>query len=242
MKDKYVYPYSSLEAKRLGELDEWRTSHRLNKECAEAIDKAIRDGFDGMHLPDNLAENACKEYGIDRVRWILVNTVQHADWDGRYRPENKEWANETYIPRNKKQDNTTDFILKSHPELVNGVVNQYRRFYDALGLFNKSHCEENSGDKDFTGHVLVLNPSVLKDECRTPENQLFYANVGGFGCKPGNHGKVMGCFLADGEETHFHRDDFIGILRDECIPEWAAEKLAELSPPSEDENTCMTMQ
>lgn len=242
MKDKYVYPCSFAEAKHRSELDVWRTSHRLNKECAEAIDKAIREGFDGMHLPDDVAENVCKEYGIDRVRWVLANTVQHADYDGRYRPQNKEWAKSVFIPRNQENDHTTEFILKSHPEIVNGLVNQYRRYYDGLGLFDTSHCEENSRDMDFKDHVLVLNPSVLKDECKTPQDQLFYANVGGFGCKPGNYGKVMGQFLSDGEETHFHRDDFLGVLKDEYLPEWAAEKLAELSPPAEDEDTGMTMQ
>ena len=224
-KDKYVYPYSPVEAKRLGELNEWRASYRLNVECAKAIDKAVCEVFDGMYLPDDIAKNACKEYGIDRVRWVLSNTIQHADWDGRYRSENKEWAKKTYIPRDKEHDNTFDFILKTHPELVNSIANQYRRFYDALGLFDSSHCEENSGDMDFTGRVLVLKPSVLRDDCKTPEDQLFFADVGGFGCKPGDHGKVMGRFLSDGEETNFHRDDFIGVLKDEHLPDWVASRM-----------------
>ena len=235
MTDKYVYPYSLLEAKRLGELEEWRASFKRNQECAEAIDMAIREGFDGMHLPGDIAESACKEYGIDRVRWVLANTVQHGDYDGRYRPHNKEWAKETFIPRNRENDNTVDFVLKSHPELVNGLVDQYRRYYDSLGLFDQSHCEENSESMDFTGRVLALNPSVLKDDCKTPEDQLFYANVGGFGCKPGNHGKVMGRFLSDGEKTNFRRDDFIGIIKDECIPAWVSEKLSELSSFEDEE-------
>ena len=242
MADKYVYPYSSVEAKRLGELDEWRTSHRLNKECAAAIDKDVRERFDGLNLPGDVAENACREFDIDRVKWVLANTVQHADWDGRFRPHNKEWAAKTYIPRNAQNDNTTEFVLNSHPEIVNGLVDQYRRFYDSLNLFDKSHCTPGSCDMDYQGKVLILDPSILKDECKTPYDQLFYANVGGFGCKPDNHGKVMGTFLSDGEKTNFHRDDFLGIINEKYLPDWAKEKLAEFESPTEDQDEGMTMQ
>ena len=233
MTDKYVYPYSSTEARSLGELDEWRVSHQVNIACAAAIDKAVRENFDGMHLSSDIAENACREFGIDRVKWVLANTIQHADWDGRYRPDNKNWAKETYIPRGKENDNTTDFILQSHPEIVNGLVNQFRKYYDSLHLFDRSHCIAGSSDMDYSGQVLILKPEVLKDECRTPTDQLFYANVGGFGCTPGNHGKVMGEFLVDSEKTNFHRDDFIGIADEQYLPDWAKEKLQINDEPEE---------
>ena len=53
--------------------------------------------------------------------------------------------------------------------------------------------------------------------------------------------KVFGKFLKDGENTSFNRSDFLGVIKDECIPEWAAEKLAELEPPDEDESEGITM-
>ena len=211
-RDKYVYPYSANEAKRLGE-----------------------------HLNGDVAKNLCEEFGIDRVRLVLANTVQHAPWDGRYRAENKEWAKETYIPRNKENDRTTDYSINSHPEIVNVLINQYKRYYRSLGLFNRSHCEPDSSNLDFNNRVLVINPFILKDEFKSPENQLFYANVGGFGCSPGSHGKVMGEFLNDGENTSYHRDDFIGVIKDEFLPEWATEKLEEISSESEQSNNGMTM-
>ena len=34
--------------------------------------------------------------------------------------------------------------------------------------------------------------------------------------------------LGDGETTRWNRSEFVGIIRDECLPDWAAEKLAEL--------------
>ena len=34
--------------------------------------------------------------------------------------------------------------------------------------------------------------------------------------------------LGDGEQTRWNRTDFIGVLREEFLPDWAKEKLAEL--------------
>lgn len=34
--------------------------------------------------------------------------------------------------------------------------------------------------------------------------------------------------LGDGEMTRWNRSEFVGILKDECLPDWAAEKLAQL--------------
>ena len=45
----------------------------------------------------------------------------------------------------------------------------------------------------------------------------------------------MGQFLKDGERTHYYRQDFIGVISDENLPAWAAEKLQELNAPAEPE-------
>ena len=41
---------------------------------------------------------------------------------------------------------------------------------------------------------------------------------------------VFGVFLKDGEKTSFPRSKFDGVLKDEFLPEWAAEKLSEYLP------------
>jgi hypothetical protein len=73
--------------------------------------------------------------------------------------------------------------------------------------------------------VLVLRPKILKDEYKTPECQLFYAESG-FGCDPDASGrKVFGFFLKDGERTYFNRSDFIGAADEAQLPDWAKQKL-----------------
>ena len=87
--------------------------------------------------------------------------------------------------------------------------------------------------QDYTGKLLVIRDDVLKEECRTSENQLFLAS-GGFGCSPDSSGrKVFGQFLSDGEKTHFYREDFVGIIDEQHIPQWAAKKMEQIQAQKE---------
>lgn len=116
--------------------------------------------------------------------------------------------------------------MNSHPGLTNLFVNDVRKTWRELGLFDKKHCA--STGEDYDGKVLVLDPTVLKDQYKSPDFQLFLAD-GGFECSPTARGRrVYGKFLKDGEETSFYRQDFIGVLKDEHLPDWARERLAEI--------------
>ena len=82
--------------------------------------------------------------------------------------------------------------------------------------------------QDYEDKLLILKSSVLKEEYKKGEFQLFYAQCG-FGCSPSAEGrKVFGKFLIDGEETHFQRNDFYGIADESKLPDWAVEKLNEI--------------
>ncbi len=100
-------------------------------------------------------------------------------------------------------------------------------------LFDHNHIVQSNDPQDYKGKLLVIKADVLKEEFRTPENQLFLAS-GGFGCSPASSGrKVYGQFLNDGEKTHFYRSDFIGIVSNEYIPEWAKEKMEQIQSQQE---------
>lgn len=87
-------------------------------------------------------------------------------------------------------------------------------------MFDGRHCE-NGSQVDYTDRIVVLDPSILKDECKTPQDQLFYAESGN-GCRPNAIGtKVYGFHVSDGEKTYYRRTDFIGALKEEFVPEWA---------------------
>ncbi len=226
-------------AEHSNEIDQWRDSHKENCACARAMERLIADNYDGRRLGDHLAGQAIEQYGFDRVNWVLANTVQQNKTDGRFSCENKEWAKGIQIPRD---DSRWHFTVESHPGLTDLFLNQARRAWQELGLFEAGHCmAEADGDLDYTGQVLVMKPEVLKDQYKTPEDQLFLAESG-FGCRPDARGrKVYGQFLKDGEATHLYRQDFLGVLKDEYLPEWAAERLAEIRQPGETPEDGMDM-
>ncbi|MCQ4022413.1 DUF3849 domain-containing protein [Ruminococcus sp. zg-924] len=225
-------------AVRSNERDLWQESYRENCDCARAIERAINENYHDNRL-DDCTKLIIDRYGFDRVNWVLANTIQEKRDDGRFSQENKAWAKGFYIP---KDDVRWHFCVEAHPGLTDIFTNQVRRAWRALGLFDASHCEsEKDGQLDYEGKVLVLRGDVLKDRYKTPEDQLFLAD-GGFGCRPNSRGrKVFGKFLKDGEDTHFYREDFAGILKDEYLPDWAREKLNELQPPEESEDPGMMM-
>ena len=94
--------------------------------------------------------------------------------------------------------------------LVDLFLNRVRKEWQALGLLDKSHCTDDGYYED---KLLVIKPSELKDEYKTPDFQLFYATTG-FGCDPQKTGrKVIGYFFKDNERAEFYRTDFIGVLK-----------------------------
>lgn len=240
MPDKSLYLYSRSEAKRNGELELWRESHIANTACARGIEKAIAEKFDGMYLQADTAKELIDEFGFGRVNWVLANTVQLNMHDGRFRPENKEWAKNFNIFHQKDNEPSFAFSVRSHPEIVNGLINQARQEWDALHLFQSSHCDRKDG-VDLLNKLLVLNPDILKDEYKKPEHQLFYT-TGGNGCHARGIGrKIYGFFLKDGKETYYQRSDFIGILKDEFLPEWAIRNFQTLNNIIEQQNDGMEM-
>lgn len=94
---------------------------------------------------------------------------------------------------------------------------------------------------------MVLSPHVLKEDCLTPQDQLWLC-TGGFGSHVGARGRaVFVTNLGDGERSRWNRSDFIGVLADSHLPDWAKERLAELKGQEQSEGDTpemggMTMQ
>ena len=206
---KPLYKFSFFEAKR-------------NNEVEEFLER----------LPDECAENAVKEFGYDRTMWVVANTIKERQGDGRFHRANREWAEHFNIPDDRRN---YEFALRSHSCIVDGLADDVRKMYAQLHLFSGEHTVRSDEPQDYTGKLLVIRADVLKEECRTPENQLFLAS-GGFGCSPDSSGrKVFGQFLNDGEKTHFYRSDFLGIISEEYIPEWASQKIEQIQKQQKQE-------
>ena len=235
MDKTYLYPYSSAEARERNELSLWRESHRANIACRDAIEDAIRRSFDGMHLDKDCTSLVLEKYGYKRTAWVLANTLHELKWDGRFSHANKQWAERRYIPQDERHN--AEITVRSHPAVLDGFVTFYRKAVQALNLFGAEHCVGDRAEQDFTGKVLVLSPDTLKESCWSQENQLWYAHDG-FGCRPHAIGRSVRCTcLGDGEMTRWNRHEFIGVLDEKHLPDWAQEKLMELTVPQQEAPT-----
>ena len=221
MNETYLYTDSFETAQSQDETALWRASHMDNVACKKAIEKAILENFDGTHLDANCAGKVIKEFGFRRVKWVLANTLRE-----KYLRKDQAWASQTPVPPHIRN---IEFAVDSPPAGLDAFVALYRKAYQKLGLFTEEHCEPNSrSELDYEGKVLVLSPDILKESYWTPQDQLWYA-LSGFGCSPSAIGRSIRCTcLGDNEETSWNRVDFIGVLREEYLPDWAAPRLAEL--------------
>ena len=233
-----LYRYSLEDAVYYHEEAFWRESHKNNCDCARAIERSIAEHYDGQRLGKDLAQPLIDQYGFNRVNWVLANTIQQQDSDDRISPESRRWAAAFPIPQ---EDHSQAFVVHAHPGLADLFLQDVRKAWQALHLFEVTHCIEDSQNQDYTGKVLALNPLILKNQYQTPEDQLFLARDG-FGCDPKAIGrKVFGTFLKDGENAQFQRSDFLGILKEDALPDWAREKLAAMAAQEAEETLSGSM-
>lgn len=172
MNETYLYPYSAAEANKRNELALWQKSHKANIACRNAIEETIRQNFDGTNLKEKCIQPVLDEYGYKRTAWVLANTLHELKWDGRFSPTNKRWAENIYVPTDLNHN--SDFVVRSHPAVLDGFIALYRAAFQRLDLFGAEHCSGDRTEQDFTGKVLVLSPDTLKESCWSKENQLWY--------------------------------------------------------------------
>ena len=111
----------------------YRTSYRLNSECKQAIHEAIADNYDGMYLGDGAVDQVVRQYGMERVGYILANTLHHKSYDDRFSHGNKEWAEQVSTPEHNADRMTfrTDWVVDSHPAILDGFVTMFREELEA---------------------------------------------------------------------------------------------------------------
>ena len=224
----YLYPYSREEARRRKELDAWRDSHSENIQCRHAIEVAAGAGED---MPTQVKQ-VLDEYGFKRVGFVLSNTLQQRAKESGISGDDRRWSSRTFIPDSRKV--RQKYTVQCVPERLTGFLRQYQAEHQKLGLFGPEHCEMVPDQGlDYQGRVLILDARVIKESYWTPQSQLWLAHDG-FGCSPQARGRsIRATCLGDGEMTRWNRADFIGVIKEEFLPDWAAEKLTQLQDQSQ---------
>lgn len=217
-----LYPYSRQEAKGRGELARWKRNHQANVKCARDIKNLIASHTQDGRLETDCARTALDWWGFPRVQFVLSNTLRGASGQG-FDPDALHWARTSHVPYEKANG---EFKIQADSALLAQFLRQTYDEYQALGMFGPEHC--GGADQDYAGKVLVLRPDRLREECWSAQNQLWYGECG-FGCSPASRGRaVYATCLGDGEEARWNREDFMGVLDEQYLPDWAMKRLAEL--------------
>ena len=145
MDERSLYSYDAETARQREELPLWRASHQANIACKGSIEEAVRKHYDGAYLDNNCLGEVLREFGYKRTAWVLANTVQQLEWDGRFSPQNKTWARQIPIPEDKQHD--LGFVVRSHPAVLDGVIDQYRKDCPDLRLLGPELYEPEFGSQ-----------------------------------------------------------------------------------------------
>ena len=131
MKNLPVYKHPAAYAREHDELAAYRASNQANTACKEAIETAIRDHYRDNRLDAAAVDQVVQQFGYDRAFHILAITVCQADWDRRYSPDNRAWANAMSIPANPDAwgtDRNCYFVVdQAHTGLVDLLVTHVRK-------------------------------------------------------------------------------------------------------------------
>ena len=226
-----IYRGSYEDAQQREELKEYAKSFRLNVGCACAIEHDIRACAIGNGLQAGCVNMTLERYGFQRVRFVLANSLCEMEHPESIREDAAAWGKQVYVPPDG--ENNRYYAVDAAAPLLEAFVVQVREAFQALGLFGPEHCINSEKGLDYTGKVLALRPDVLKESCWSARNQVWLGEAG-FGCSPTARGQaVYATCLGDGEQARWDRADFIGVLDDQYLPDWAREKLEELQAPKQ---------
>ena len=169
-----LYTHTITYAIEHGRADDYLESRKLNLDCKKAVEDAIRENFDGMHLAHDAAKGILEEYGAERVVFILANTVQHLEYDGRFSFGNKAWAKGYEIPENvnRGMDMNADYVINSHPAVLDGFIGLARDGIREQELGKEESVRINEETKGFiaVGHFGTWHTAEVKEI----SGELFY--------------------------------------------------------------------
>ena len=125
MPEAPVYRETANYAYEAGELEAYRASFAANEKCRDAIEAAITSNYGDNRLDaDAAVKSVLEQFSPERVRYVLANTIQQKDFDGRIPQPLKEWAKSVEVC----PENASRFVVdKANPGLTALFVDAFRQ-------------------------------------------------------------------------------------------------------------------
>ena len=157
-----IYRETANYAYEAGELESYRASLAANVECRRAIEAAISSNYGDNGLDaDAAVKSVLEQFSPERVRYVLANTIQQKDFDGRIPQLLKEWAKSVEVC----PENASRFLVdKPNPGLTALFVDAFRQQTEA----QKDVTSEKATERD-PEVVAWENDEITSIEVKTVE-------------------------------------------------------------------------
>lgn len=157
-----IYRETANYAYEAGELESYRASLAANVECRRAIEAAISSNYGDNRLDaDAAVKSVLEQFSPERVRYVLANTIQQKDFDGRIPHPLKEWAKTVEVC----PENASRFLVdKPNPGLTALFVDAFRQQSEAQKEVTSEKTEERDPEV-----VAWENDEITSIEVKTVE-------------------------------------------------------------------------
>lgn len=139
-----LYQQTGEYAREHGELEIFRASRKANAACRDAIEAAIREGYDGRILNAD-AKSVLAEFGPERLCYVLAATLRGKTWDARFSRDNQAWA--ATVPMVEPEARRSSYVINSHPTLLDSFISTVRKEPEVMRE-QRSKAEKRPSIKD----------------------------------------------------------------------------------------------
>ena len=163
-----IYRETANYAYEAGEMEAYRASLAANKECRNAIEAAISSNYGDNRLDaDAAVKSVLEQFSPKRVRYVLANTIQQKDFDGRIPQPLKEWAKTVDVC----PENASRFLVdKPNPGLTALFVDAFRQQTEPEKEVTSEKIEERDPEV-----VAWENDEITSIEVKTVEVKSSFA-------------------------------------------------------------------
>jgi len=151
-----VYIPSRHYAKQYDEIELWRESYKINKECRDYINANAGFAYHDKKLPEFI-QNLTETYGLERAIFVMARFIIAADWDKRYDRDVRERAEQVDFQDMKEaganiksttEDITCELYSNVHPCILNSIFRSLMKMEQKqVNLPGEEHPHDNGLDE-----------------------------------------------------------------------------------------------
>jgi antirestriction protein ArdC len=157
-----IYRETANYAYEAGEMEAYRASLAANEKCRSAIEAAISSNYGDNSLNAEAAvKSVLEQFSPERVWYVLANTIQQKNFDGRIPQPLKEWAKSVEVC----PENASRFLVdKLNPGLTALFVDAFRQQTEPKKEVTSEKTEERDPEV-----VAWENDEITSIEVKTVE-------------------------------------------------------------------------